>query len=88
MRVPFGKLDKGKTCVPALGACVGNIKAPYASIAQQAEHCADNAGVRGSYPLTCTRMYMSVGSARKAFVLFMLVVKVVESTWVPRKRHI
>ena len=33
-------------------------------------------------------LYMSVGSARKAFVLFMLVVKVVESTWVPRKRHI
>ena len=27
-------------------------------------------------------MYMSVGSARKAFVLFMLVVKVVESTGV------
>ena len=26
----------------------------YASIAQLVEHCADNAGVRGSYPLTCT----------------------------------
>ena len=29
MREPFGKLDKGKTCVPALGACVGKLKAPY-----------------------------------------------------------
>ena len=41
MREPFGKLDKGKTCL-------------YTNIAQSAEHCADNAGVSGSSPLIRT----------------------------------
>ena len=62
MRVPFGKLDKGKTCL-------------YTSIAQQVEHCADNAGVSGSSPLIrtiaqcadCKIKYMFVGIARQAF---------------------
>ena len=55
MREPSGKLDKGKTCIPALGACVGNYKAPlYASVAQLVESTTDNRVVTGPNPVVCT----------------------------------
>ena len=51
MRVPFKSRAKVKTLPSGV---MDSLDAEYASIAQLAEHCADNAGVRGSYPLTCT----------------------------------
>ena len=51
MRASFKSRAKVKTLPHGV---VGSLDAEYASIAQLEEHCADNAGVRGSYPLTCT----------------------------------
>ena len=49
MREPFGKLDKGKTYIPALGACVGKSKAPpYVRVAKLVRLQTDNLEIRGS----------------------------------------
>ena len=67
---------KVKTCLPALGACVGKLKAPlYASVAQLVEYTTDNRVVTGPNPVVCTIAhcadckikYMFVGIARQAF---------------------
>ena len=60
----------------------------YASVAQLVESTTDNRVVTGPSPVVCTRMYMSVGSARQAFDDARGESRYTKSAGVPRKRHI
>ena len=49
MREPFGRLDKGKTYIPAFGACVGRYKSTiYVRVAKLVRLQTDNLEIRGS----------------------------------------